>query len=227
MVKWAGRKLIVFVAHAAVVGVVVAVSLKAWPDMKDKPPLQILVAGAVGAIAARYLLALLGFDNILLGFLPTSDSRKTDPVIGPAPKPLKTYEEWKDDLDKIDGQTGIEEFLSKWREVPRTKKGEAPPAVSGDDHRTASWTPEGGKKSPAEGHEIPNQPALPENVVGWIDKHYERASQLWNSAHPGQWERRQAEERERWERDRRHDRDRHERQLAAQKEAQERQYPRQ
>lgn len=211
MLKFLGKLFI----HVAILTVAahlsMVVGVRIWPDMKEKPPAELFTAGLIGAFVGIYLFYSVK-DKFGWGTVPSP--AKTDPVLGPAPKPIKTYEEWKGDLDKIDGQTGIEEFLEKWSEVPRTEKPK-PGALSD------------AKQGPSEGQEIPNRPGLPENVVGWIDKHYERASQLWNHAHPGQWERRHEEERERWARDRAEREERHEREmLRLKKEAQERSNPR-
>ena len=193
MLKWVAKQLAWIVAHAVVIVVTIAFALKIWPDLKDKPPLEVLVAAAAGTVAARYLFFLFGLDRILLGWLPKSTSKKTDPVIGPAPSPAHTYEEWKADLYKLDGQSDLEDFLSKWRDVPPSMRPKRysglnePPGIIGAMGPSGAEGVHGDPfKGPGEGREFPNHSNLPDHVVTWIDKHYERASQLWRRAHPGQ-----------------------------------------
>lgn len=205
MVRWVGKQLVLLAVHAVVIIITIAFALKIWPDIKDKPPLEVLMAAAAGTVAARYFFFLFGLDRFLMAWLPGSRSQKTDPVIGPAPAPAHTYEEWKADLDKVDGQDNLDDFLAKWADVPpsmRPKKFverqgpkgpdagcglQGPPVSLG---QTGNIGPSGASgemnKGPGEGREIPNRSGIPDHVVGWIDKHYERASQLWQRAHPGQ-----------------------------------------
>lgn len=181
MVK-VGFKGLVHLAILIVIATVAGhVGQRIWPDFHEKPPREIFGVGLVGAFCGMYLFYVLGLHRIFFSMVDLCRSRKTDPVIGQPPPPMKTHEEWKKDLDQIDGQGSIDEFLAKWSEVPRTKKGEAAKPVG----ITGNIGPSG-PTGPSEGKEISNQPALPADVIGWIDKHYERAAQLWARAHPGQ-----------------------------------------
>lgn len=153
---------------------IMLVGPRIWPDMREKP-VELFVAGLIGGFMGMYLFYALGIYRVL-DLIKLPGSRKTDPVIGAAPKDMKTYEEWREDLDKVDGMGGLDEFLAKWSDVPRTKKGESmpvgSPGVAGGPGLACGPGPTGS--------------GLPEDVVKWIDKHYERAAQLWMRAHPGQ-----------------------------------------
>lgn len=158
--------------HVAVLTVAAHLSMvvgtKIWPDMKEKPPAELFTAGAIGAFLGLYIFYSVK-DKFGWGVLAP---QKTDPVLGPAPKPIKTYEDWKEDLDKVDGQDGLEEFLERWSGVPRTEKGAKPELGKGTE------------KGPSGGKEIPNTTGIPPDVTRWIDQSYERAYKLYMLAHP-------------------------------------------
>jgi hypothetical protein len=178
MVKAAFKGFVHVALVVIIANVAGAVGQRIWPDYKERPPREIFGLAVVGAFGGMYLFYMLGMHRIFFSMIDLCKSRKTDPVIGPPPAPMKTHEEWKKDLDQIDGQGSLDEFLAKWSEVPRTKKGEAA--------KTIGIAGNVGPSGASQGREIPNQPGLPPDVVGWIDKHYERAAQLWSRAHPGQ-----------------------------------------
>lgn len=166
IVKWVLR--IGFLAVAAYLAPTAAP--KIWAYIKDRPPSEVFASMITGALIGAVGLS---WISRIFDWWKARKPRKTDPVIGTAPAPMKTYEEWREDLDKAEGIDGLDAFLEKWSEVPRTKKGEAAPKRS-----QGSVGLQGKVEVSGTG--------LPEDVVKWIDKHYERAAQLWVRAHPGQ-----------------------------------------